>query len=155
MKREFLRTTVTDDEGNIIPAFVPQEMAKFRDWNSSEWTPALQKHKEERVKWLEQTIDKVQGILDMEDLTEYERLMFLFFQDQLRVDFKEDKQRLKYKGKIPKHIDERCMRNASKSFSKYRQWGDKFFEQLKEDIDVHLWGNVIIEEDPVSGGGKI
>lgn len=147
-----MRTSILDDDGKPRQAYVPKDKIVSRDWKPEEWTPEMEEYKKDRVKWLEDTIKKVDKALTKE-MSEYQRVMLLFFKDQLRVDLREDKQRLKYKGVIPKKIDERCVRQASKSFSKYRRWGDKFFEQLREDIDVRLWGNVIV--DSSSGGGKL
>jgi hypothetical protein len=157
MKREFMRTTIMDDDGKIKKAFVPKDMVSEQHhvWRPEDWTPEMEKHKKDRVKWLEETIAKVDDRLENAELSDYETVMLLFFKDQLKVDLREDKQRIKYKGMIPKHIDDRCIRQASKSFSKYRRWGDNLYEQLREDIDVKLWGNVIVDGDPSQGSGKL
>lgn len=154
MKRMMIRTGVFDVfTGKISQGYVPEEKIVSKEWTRDDWTPEMEKYKLERIGWLEDTIKRVDDELEKE-MPEYNRLMLLFFKDQLRVDLREDRQRVRYKGKIPKHIDDRSVRQASKSFSKYRRWGDNFFDQLKEDVDVHLWGNVVIEQHPTSGGGK-
>jgi hypothetical protein len=154
MKRTYVNTVIVNELGEVIRALVPQEKITTHEWKRADWTPQLEQHKKDRIKWLEKSIKKVDEFLAKDDIDEYSRIMALFFKDQLKVDLREDKQRLKYKGAIPKHIDERCVKQAGKSFSKYRRWGDKFYEQLKEDVDVHLWGNVVVDEFQSTGGGK-
>jgi len=155
MKREFMKTTIKDEKGNYVQGLVPMEKTEFRVWKKGDWNDKLEKYKLDRIEKLKQSIERVQESLESNEWTDYERLMLLFYRDQLRVDLREDKHRVKYKGVIPKHIDERCVKRGSESFNKYRRWGDQFFKQLKEDIDVHFWGNVIIQQDETSGGGKI
>ena len=155
MKREFFRTNVLNKEGKIVPAFIPSESIKPESFRWGRWTPELKEYKEKRVVEIENHIIKIQKILDEDEkLSDYERLVLMFFIDQLNVDLREDKHRIKYRGNIPPHIDERCVKKASKSFSKYRRFGEKIFNQLKEDVNVLCWGNVIVDEHATSGGGK-
>ena len=149
-----MRTQIMDVNGKLRKAYVPKDKIEIgRVWKPEDWTKEMEEHKLNRVGWLNDAILNVDEALEKKEMSEYQRVMLLFYKDQLRVDLREDKQRLKYKGLIPKHIDERAVRRASESFSKYRRWGDKFFDQLREDIDVHFWGNVIVDQS--SGGGKL
>jgi hypothetical protein len=109
---------------------------------------------EKKIKYLGTIIDS--GKSEGEELDEWSILMVRLYRDELLMDLREDKDLVKYKGLIPKHIDERCKKKCTKTYDNYSKLlGRKQFLQLKEDVDVHCWGNVIIEQDKTSGGGKV
>ena len=129
-------------------------MKFFNNSPDRKWTDELKNHKINRISWLKNKIIEVENKLK-ENLSDWDRLRYSLYKDQLMIDLREDKHFIKYEGKIPKHLNERCVRKAQSTFDKYRKslGNDKFME-LYDDVDVNFWQSVIIG-NKTTGGGKV
>ena len=114
----------------------------------------------EKLTQLNKKITKLNTIIetgesDGKQLDEWSFLMVRLYRDELLMDLREDEHLIKYKGLIPKHIDERCKNKCEKTYDNYSKLlGHKQFIQLKEDVEVHFWNSLIVEQDDSMGGGK-
>lgn len=162
MRKHFYKTTVFDDGKNPHTEYVTKDELKSTIGKDRNLTPEMYEYLKEKIKSLNSQIDKMQEILhdnalpdDPEPLGEWETLMIKYYQDECRIDLREDELLIEHKGFIPKHIDERCIKRAEEIYAKYdKMLGRKKFLQLKDDVDEMIRGDVNVDIDPTSGGGK-
>lgn len=160
MRKHYIKANVLKEDGETEPLYVPEEQLNFV---RRKLKPEQREQLEKKLVWLDKTIEKIQKILDdnhlsndNEPLTDWERLMFQFYQDECRIDVHEDKDILKYDGEVPKHIDERGHKRASGVYLKYvKMLGKAKFEELREDVYVQFREDIFVDIDPTQGGGKI
>jgi hypothetical protein len=152
----FMNTAYVDADGKLKTGFVPaSKMRLYNDNPERKWTPELEEYKKKRVVWLQEKILETDKKLK-EDLLEWDRLRYSLFKDQLNIDLREDEQQLKYNGRIPNVINKRCLKKSEQN-----QW--KYFDllgrvkalELFNDVNVTLWGYVVVGNNQTTGGGKI
>lgn len=150
-----INTAYFDEKGNLKKGFVPLSKVNFYNDNpEKKWTDELEAHKKQRIVRLQETLEQTEAKLK-EELSDWDRLRYSLFRDQLMIDLREDKLHVQYKGDIPKVINDRCVRKSEAVHSRYEKAiGRQKLLELINDINVSLWGCVIIG-DTTTGGGKV
>lgn len=155
MNETYMNTAYVDEEGKLKTGFIQSsKVSLYNKDPNRKWTTELEEYKIKRVVWLQGKIAETENKLK-EELSEWDRLRYSLFRDQLNIDLREDQQQIKWQGKIPDVIDKRSMKKSEDAQGKYfTLLGRTKALELFNDVNVSLWGYVIVGENS-TGGGKV
>jgi len=156
MRKNYIKANILGEDGNVYQSYIDQDTLRSTIGQKKELTPILRKHIEDKIEWLKKIIKRAETLLESDELDEWDRLKISLWKDECLIDLREDEHLIKYDGDIPKYIDERCVRKASRVYGRYRQSiGHTKFLQLKDEVDIDLRESVIVDADLSTGGGKV
>jgi hypothetical protein len=156
MKDNLIKTAYYDENGNLKEGYLPlSKTGMYHDNPNKVYSKELEDYKLRRIRWLEEKIKETEQKLKDETLSDWDRLRYQLFHDQLQIDLREDRLMVEHKGVIPDVINKRCIKRAEEVHKKYATMlGKEKALELFEDVNVTFWETIVIDRN-TTGGGKV